>query len=184
MFQQNGRRTRGSASTTRRVVYLKHTIPPSPSLSFSLFLSRFSSLLPIHQRQDQRRGDVRVRERERERERERNDDRKMRGANGGVEGERVERRSTTTLGNQPPLWATPFSFSFRVVYRGMEDGKPATVRELTTFFRFSRRGGCAERAVGVAGGRVEKMGREEGRSSRSRAARRSRERRHRRDCGR
>jgi len=70
MFQQNGRRTRGSASTTRRVVYLKHTIPPSPSLSFSLFLSRFSSLLPIHQRQDQRRGDVRVRERERERERE------------------------------------------------------------------------------------------------------------------
>ncbi|EGI66668.1 hypothetical protein G5I_04784 [Acromyrmex echinatior] len=31
----------------------------------------------------------------------------------------------------------------------MEDGKPATVRELTTFFRFSRGGGCAERAVGV-----------------------------------
>ncbi|KYN17340.1 hypothetical protein ALC57_10316 [Trachymyrmex cornetzi] len=33
----------------------------------------------------------------------------------------------------------------------MEDGKPATVRELTTFFRFSRGGGCAERAVGVHG---------------------------------
>lgn len=70
----------------------------------------------------------------------------------------MERRSTTTLGNQPPLpsAATPFSFSFRVVYRGIEDGKPATVRELTTFFRFSREMG---EAAGVAGGWEEKMGR-------------------------
>lgn len=90
------------------------------------------------------------------------------GASGGVEGERVERRSSTTLGNQPPLSATPFSFSFRVVYRGMEDGKPATVRELTTFFRFSRGGGCAGRAA--EGWRADgwKKWEEEGRS-RSRA---------------
>jgi len=77
-----------------------------------------------------------------------------------------ERRSTTTLGNQPPPSATPFSFSFRIVYRGMEDGKPATVRELTTFFRFSRGGECAGGAVGVAD--EWKKWEEEGRS-RSRA---------------
>lgn len=83
----------------------------------------------------------------------------------------MERRSTTTLGNQPPPSATPFSFSFRVVYRGMEDGKPATVRELTTFFRFSRGEGCAGGAVGLVGGRVEKNGKRKAEAGRARPPR-------------
>lgn len=139
MFQQNGWRTRGSASVTRRVVYLKHRILPSRSLSFSLARARFTPSPPTQQRRgggDDDEGDESEGEREKATATGRREERieKSRGKGG----EKVDDDP-----RQPalPPSATPFSFSFRVVYRGMEDGKPATVRELTTFFRFSREEG-------------------------------------------
>jgi len=141
MFQQNGRRTRGSASTMpRRVVYLKHTIPPSPALqSPPSLLHLFPSCSPssVSWRRGQRQN-CREKERERERERERaattakRRERKVECLRSRLE--REDRRRPSA----PTPTVTPFSFSFRVVYI-REDGKPATVRELTTFFRFSRR---------------------------------------------
>lgn len=123
MFQQNGRRTRGSASATRRVVYLKHTIP---SLLFCVSVSHPPPPISAAGARDER-----DRMRATESEGQERGLEKLRG--------RLERRPTTTLSNQPLPPATPFSFSFRVVCRRMEDGKPAMVRVLTTFFRFSRR---------------------------------------------
>ncbi|KYN05583.1 hypothetical protein ALC62_03501 [Cyphomyrmex costatus] len=52
------------------------------------------------------------------------------------------RPSATNPHRQPPL--SPLAFASSI-----EGWRMATVRELTTFFRFSRGGGCAERAVGV-----------------------------------
>lgn len=113
MFQQNGWRTRGSASAMERVVYLKHTIPPSRS-RFSLSSPSSSTHILAARAEATARG--------RGRKGESNGGGRVRRVSGGVEREDGEREKAT-LGNQPPPSATPFSFSFRVVYRGMEDGK-------------------------------------------------------------
>lgn len=64
MFQQNGRRTRGSsAPSTGRVVYLEYTIPPQATLS-SLNAAQAGRAEGKERRQERERAEKRERERQ------------------------------------------------------------------------------------------------------------------------
>lgn len=123
MFQQNGRRTRGSsAPSTGRVVYLEYTIPPRatltlslsfslspflpPSLSLSLFVERGSVRKGGEEGDEERKREKNREggERKKKRKRETVDGRRFKGIR--VRERERAWRSTTTLGNQRPPLAT------------------------------------------------------------------------------
>jgi len=146
----------------RRVVYLKHTIPPSLP-RFSL-LPPLLHLFPSSSSASWRRGGRGRVKRERKKEGESSDNGETVREEGGVfEGQGGERRSTTTLGinphHQPPL--SPLAFASSIYGRMASRRRYA---ELTTFFRFSRRWGGVDRdsgwIEGKNGKRKAKAGRE------------------------
>lgn len=147
MFQQNGRRTRGSASADERKRvgwFISNTQSHSPPLAFQLHVAAPPA-------KDERRG-LRG---------------GVEGANGGEQADEDPRREQPPP-SQPPLSPLAFASSSIEGWRVAEPAT-ATVRELTTFFRFFERREDA-REESVAGEQEGKNGKRKAKAGRARAS--------------